>query len=153
MENELEGAQDAAEELQEDAEDKPIKKSFDDYLKEKEAAASIGAQRSIRKVESTGDEEVIAKEEESFIAPSKSKNLKQKALKTKNILEFDATFSDEKPASTRGGARGNNTRGPRGATRGRGPRGNNTRGSRGGKAPRAASGPSINDEANFPSLA
>lgn len=153
MESELEGAQDAAEELEEDAEDKPVKKSLDDYLKEREASATIGSQREIRKVESTGDEEVIAKEQESFIAPSKSKNLKQKALKTKNILEFDATFSDDlpKPAPTRGG-RGN-ARGPRGATRGRGPRGNSTRGPRGGKAPRASSGPSINDEANFPSLA
>jgi len=124
-------------------------------LKEKEAAAAIGGNRQVRKVEATGEEEVLVKQQEEFIAPTKTKNVKSKAPKTKNILEFDATFADElpKPTSTRG--RGNNTRGPRGNnTRGgRGPRGNNTRGPRGNTRGPKQAGPSINDEANFPSLA
>lgn len=150
LENELEGAEDAAEELKEDSEDKPAKKSLQDYLKEKEAS-TIGAAREIRKVESAGDDEVLVKEQESFIAPTKTKNVKSKALKNKTFLDFDATFADDlpKPTSTRG--RGNNTRGRGSNTRGRG----NARGGRaprGGKAPKADA-PSINDEANFPSLA
>lgn len=139
--------------MKEDAEDKPAKKSLADYLKEQESS-TFGAAREVRKVESTGDDEVIVKQEESFIIPTKTKNVKSKALKTKNILDFDATFSDDlpKPTSTRG--RGSNTRGPRGNnTRGaRAPRGNSTRGPRGGKGPRPAA-PALNDEANFPSLA
>ncbi|CCH46882.1 Suppressor protein STM1 [Wickerhamomyces ciferrii] len=151
LENELDGAEDAAEELKEE-DNKPAKKSLEDFLKEQEAALGVNSARNVRQVQSSGDDEVIAKQEEVFIAPTKTKNVKSKALKTKQFLDFDATFADEapRPQSTRG----NNTRGgrgPRGNTRGRGPRGGNN--TRGPKGPKQASGPSINDEANFPSLA
>lgn len=150
LEAEVEGAEDAEEELAEDAEPKQVKKSFQDYLKEQEAAAPA-VTAPTRTVEAVNEEDIIVKEQESFIQATKTKNLKSKTLKTKTYLDFDATFSDELPKSTpsrggaRGGARGrgNSTRGPRGG-----------KSSRGDRAPRPTknAAPAIND-VDFPSLA
>lgn len=152
LEAETEAAHDAEEELKADAEPKQAKKSFADYLKEQEEQNSMEANRATRTVAAVDNADIIVKEEEDFIAASKTKNLKNKQLKTKNYLDFDATFADELPRPSSGrGPRGNFRGGARGA-RGssRGARGNNLRGaSRGGKVP--AKGPKM-DEENFPSL-
>ncbi|CDR38318.1 CYFA0S02e00254g1_1 [Cyberlindnera fabianii] len=148
LKNEEEAAEDVAEEIAEDSEPKVAKKSLEEYLKEKEAAAAAAnSQREGRKVEAVNEEDIIVKEQEVFVPASKEKKVKSKALKTKNFLDFDATFSDDLPkASPR-------TSAPRG--RGQGPK-------RGSSAPRGARGaakagpkksaPQLTEE-NFPSLA
>lgn len=147
LENEIEGAEDAAEELI--AENKPVKKSLADYLNERTVFAA--PTRAARKVEALDDAAVVVKEQEDFIAATKTKNVKSKALKTKQTLDFEATFADETftpsapssrggRGSSRGGRGGNASRG-RGAAKGAAPKGK--------KGP---AGPAVND-VNFPSLA
>ncbi|ODV70951.1 Stm1p CYBJADRAFT_192348 [Cyberlindnera jadinii NRRL Y-1542] len=150
LEAEVEGAEDAQDELKEE---KVAKKSLEDYFKELEAS-NTSSQREARKVEAVDEAAVIVKVEEEFIPQTKSKKEKSKTLKTKQYLDFSATFADEAPAQHESSFRGG--RGGRGSSRG------NARGSRGGKnnaartprAPKAshATGPSLTEE-NFPSLA
>ncbi|KAH3687126.1 hypothetical protein WICPIJ_001881 [Wickerhamomyces pijperi] len=148
LEAETEGAKDAAEEAAAAVEEaKPAGKSLEEYLNEK--TEFVGTQREGRKVEAI-EGEVVVKADETFIAATKTKAVKSKALKQKTFLDFDATFADEAPRERAPSTRGNSkpTRG------GRAPRGAKApRGTKAPRAPKAPAGPSINDEASFPSLA
>ena len=64
--------------------------------------------------------ELFVKEEEEYAPATKVKNVKSKQLKTKNFLDFSATFSDALPKERKNFG-------------GRGGRGDSRRGGRGGK--------------------
>ncbi|KAH7588460.1 Stm1 [Nakaseomyces glabratus] len=130
---------DAESELAEDAEAPetqpagPQKMSLADYMNQVDNN-DLNKVPEARKVEETLQAE--AKSDVPDYAPAtKTKAVKSKQLKTKEFLQFDATFSDNnrdnRDSNRRGGFRGN-SRGGRGGNRG-GNRGGKSNSSRGGK--------------------
>lgn len=130
---------DAKEELIEDATEK--KMSLEAYLSSVAAGSDLNTLTKTAPADNVAGAAIAAKEQEVFAKPTKVKTLKSKQLKTKEVLEFDATFADSNP---RGGFRG-----------GRGGRGNHRGGRgghRGGKS-NAQEKPKTLDTKNLPSLA
>lgn len=123
-EAEVQGEQDAQDEEKEDSEESkqnsPPKMSLQDYL---DAASSNGLNKKpeAKKAAPIEGAELMVKQDEVLVEPTKVKNFKGKQQKTKEFLNFDATFVDNSKPS-RGGfsGRGNRQGGGRGGRGGRG---------------------------------
>ena len=92
------------------------KMSLQDYLQEQSSNA-LNKVPEVKKVEATTDAELYVKEEEVLVEATKVKNVKSRQQKTKEFLNFDATFVDSsaKPKREFGN---NNRRGGKFAGRG-----------------------------------
>lgn len=159
LEEEVEAAEDAALEQEEDdvIVDETPKKSLADYMKELEIAqASLAGNKSTRKVEADANAEKLIKKQEEYLPSSVEKKVKAKQAKEKKFLDFEATFAEPsapsgpKPSSAprgrgRGGARGGASSRGRGAPRGKAPRNKDA-------TPKEVK-VALNDDKNFPSLA
>lgn len=126
-EAEMKGEQDAqndeAEDSEEAKQDTPPKMSLQDYLN---AAANndLNKKPEVKKAAPIEDAELMVKQDEVLVEPTKVKSVKGKQQKTKEFLDFDAKFVDtSKPP--RGGGRGGFS--------GRGNRQGGNRGGRGGR--------------------
>ncbi|CAR28891.1 ZYRO0F14344p [Zygosaccharomyces rouxii] len=125
-EAEVQGEQDAqdeeADESEESKQNTPPKMSLQDYLT---AASGSGLNKKpeAKKAAPIEDAQLMVKQDEVLVEPTKVKNVKGKQLKTKEFLDFDAKFVDTSKPS-RGGGRGGFT--------GRGNRQGGNRGGRGG---------------------
>lgn len=119
--------------------------SLNDYLNQSQEAATLNKVAEAKQVEQIEGTELFVKEQEEYVPATKVKTLKSKQLKTKQFLDFDATFQDaQKPKRSFDRKNNNNNR-------------------RGGKAPRKSNNKSTNgnavqkdnsiDTKNLPSLA
>ncbi|SCV04640.1 LAMI_0H17744g1_1 [Lachancea mirantina] len=138
---EAEGEADAQAELKDDqsAEKTSVsnKKSLQDYLNEQANNELNKAPITKKNVENL-EAELLVKREEVYAEPTKVKAVKNKQQKSKQYLDFDATFADSKPKP-----RSFENKAPR-----RGGKPKNTRG-----APKAADKKPVVNAENFPSLA
>lgn len=118
------------------------KMTLDQYLQGQDSTEEAAPEVS-RKVEAIEGAELFVKQEEEYVPATKVKTIKSKQLKTKQFLDFDATFNDNTQRPKRTFDR-NNRRG------GKGPRKNNSGKKVNGNAVQRDS--SI-DTKNLPSLA
>lgn len=76
------------------------KMSLQDYLQEK-SAGTLNKTPGVKKVEALNDAELFKKETEVLAEATKIKNVKSKPQKTKEFLDFDATFVESNPRPRR----------------------------------------------------
>ncbi|QLQ82333.1 hypothetical protein HG537_0H00940 [Torulaspora globosa] len=98
------------------------KMSLQDYLQEK-SADTLNKTPGVKKVEALNDAELFKKETEVLAEATKVKNIKSKPQKTKEFLDFDATFVESNPRPRRD-FDNKNRRGGRGGRAARGGRNN-----------------------------
>lgn len=115
---ESQAAADATAELAADSEadaENSNKMSLQAYMQELSSNSLNKVAEVVKTAETLENAEVVVKEEEVLVEATKVKQVRSKQLKTKEFLNFDATFSDAVPEAksnfgakrgTRGGARG-----------------------------------------------
>lgn len=99
---------DATAELEAEASEKaaaPAGKSLQEYLAEKAQAPVVGGTKPIRQANEGAEDkwsgEKIEKEQVAFIEGQSSKKIRQKPVKEKKFLDFNAVFSDNAHGNSR----------------------------------------------------
>lgn len=152
LDDETAASADVAAEIQEEEEETANtsnQMTLDQYLQGQESTEDSSAEVT-RKVDAIEGAELFVKPEEEYVPATKVKTIKSKQLKTKQFLDFDASFNDNTQKPKRSFDRNNNNNnGRRGGNRS--PRKNNNSGKKvNGNAVQRDS--SI-DTKNLPSLA
>ncbi|CCD26966.1 Stm1p NDAI_0J00740 [Naumovozyma dairenensis CBS 421] len=122
------------------------KMSLQDYLKSSANTELNKVPEPTKNINKLEGAELFVKKEEDYVPATKTKNVKSKQLKTKNFLDFSATFSDSLPQQ-KGGRKNFNGKGDR-----RGGKSNNNRQGKRSDANPVQRNASI-DTSNLPSLA
>lgn len=120
-EGELDAQAEAEADKEAEAEAGVAKMSLQDYLQQ-QASGSLNKTPEVKKVEALNNAELFNKETEVLAEATKVKNVRSKPQKTKEFLNFDATFVDSNPRPKRDFDNKNNRRGGRGGKPTRGGR-------------------------------